>query len=226
MKVTHSVADDINEVEKLSDELESDRSSISKPSDYVSNSSDSDDIDDTWSGMEEEDSDRSTEKVLGFKGWAIHQLNIARGTANESGESMKSTTAQGSDEKYNDRKSNNTREKYVETTSEKRGPLGETFSLPDNILTDTGVGTDVRNLTPGAKVVKVARSDEVQKARELLPIFAEEQPIIEAIRLNPVVIICGETGSGKTTQIPQFLYEAGFGSRDGGKLARILIGMN
>ncbi|KAI6147475.1 P-loop containing nucleoside triphosphate hydrolase protein [Pisolithus tinctorius] len=33
--------------------------------------------------------------------------------------------------------------------------------------------------------------------------------------LNPVVIICGETGSGKTTQVPQFLYEAGFGDRNG-----------
>jgi ATP-dependent RNA helicase DHX37/DHR1 len=28
-----------------------------------------------------------------------------------------------------------------------------------------------------------------------------------------VVIICGETGSGKTTQVPQFLYEAGYASR-------------
>jgi ATP-dependent RNA helicase DHX37/DHR1 len=49
-----------------------------------------------------------------------------------------------------------------------------------------------------------------------LPIIAEEQPIMEAIMLNPVVIICGETGSGKTTQIPQFLYEAGFGDPNGG----------
>jgi ATP-dependent RNA helicase DHX37/DHR1 len=49
-----------------------------------------------------------------------------------------------------------------------------------------------------------------------LPIIAEEQPIMETIMFNPVVIICGETGSGKTTQIPQFLYEAGFGDPTGG----------
>lgn len=34
--------------------------------------------------------------------------------------------------------------------------------------------------------------------------------IMENINENPVVIICGETGSGKTTQVPQFLYEAGY----------------
>ena len=35
---------------------------------------------------------------------------------------------------------------------------------------------------------------------------------METINFHPVSIICGETGSGKTTQVPQFLYEAGFTS--------------
>ncbi|KAJ6686648.1 hypothetical protein OIU79_016421 [Salix purpurea] len=37
--------------------------------------------------------------------------------------------------------------------------------------------------------------------------------IMEAINEQSTVIICGETGCGKTTQVPQFLYEAGFGSK-------------
>ncbi|KAG8146371.1 hypothetical protein E2320_012725 [Naja naja] len=38
---------------------------------------------------------------------------------------------------------------------------------------------------------------------------------MEAVRENPIVIICGETGCGKTTQVPQFLYEAGYASTGG-----------
>ncbi|CAP33663.2 Protein CBR-RHA-2 [Caenorhabditis briggsae] len=58
----------------------------------------------------------------------------------------------------------------------------------------------------------VERSEEIQKSRAELPIFAEEMRIVEAINENLVTVICGETGSGKTTQIPQFLYEAGYAS--------------
>ena len=38
---------------------------------------------------------------------------------------------------------------------------------------------------------------------------------MEAISQHPVVILCGETGSGKTTQVPQFLYEAGYTHKKG-----------
>ncbi|XP_043835090.1 probable ATP-dependent RNA helicase DHX37 isoform X2 [Dromiciops gliroides] len=71
---------------------------------------------------------------------------------------------------------------------------------------------------PSAKpaiFVPVDRSAEIQEARLKLPILSEEQVIMEAVAENPTVIVCGETGSGKTTQVPQFLYEAGYSSSDG-----------
>ncbi|EDX16917.1 GD16382 [Drosophila simulans] len=58
--------------------------------------------------------------------------------------------------------------------------------------------------------VPVHRTTEVQNARLRLPILAEEQQVMETINENPIVIVAGETGSGKTTQLPQFLYEAGY----------------
>ncbi|KAF5455305.1 hypothetical protein F2P56_024899 [Juglans regia] len=61
-------------------------------------------------------------------------------------------------------------------------------------------------------VVHVSRPNEIQNTRKDLPIVMMEQEIMEAINDHSAVIICGETGCGKTTQVPQFLYEAGFGS--------------
>ncbi|XP_061395086.1 probable ATP-dependent RNA helicase kurz [Musca vetustissima] len=58
--------------------------------------------------------------------------------------------------------------------------------------------------------VPVHRDPEIQAARLKLPILAEEQQVMEVINENNIIIVAGETGSGKTTQIPQFLYEAGY----------------
>ena len=46
-----------------------------------------------------------------------------------------------------------------------------------------------------------------------LPITARREEIVRAIRDHPVVILSGETGSGKTTQLPKFCLEAGRGRR-------------
>ncbi|MBN2538514.1 MAG: ATP-dependent RNA helicase HrpA, partial [Deltaproteobacteria bacterium] len=46
---------------------------------------------------------------------------------------------------------------------------------------------------------------------EFLPITEKKDEIIEAIRNHPVVVITGETGSGKTTQLPKMCIEAGRG---------------
>ncbi|KAL5966851.1 putative ATP-dependent RNA helicase DHX37 [Taenia solium] len=58
--------------------------------------------------------------------------------------------------------------------------------------------------------VPVNRSPDIQTARLTLPIVSEEARIMEQISENDAVIICGATGCGKTTQVPQFLYEAGY----------------
>lgn len=44
-----------------------------------------------------------------------------------------------------------------------------------------------------------------------LPVSAKKDEIVQLIRNNQVVIVCGETGSGKTTQLPKICLEAGRG---------------
>ncbi|CAJ0956032.1 unnamed protein product, partial [Mesorhabditis belari] len=55
----------------------------------------------------------------------------------------------------------------------------------------------------------------IEETRKSLPVYKFRKEFIEAVREHQVLIIVGETGSGKTTQLPQYLYEAGFA--DGGK---------
>ena len=71
----------------------------------------------------------------------------------------------------------------------------------------------VKGISEKAVFKEVKRDPKIQAARLQLPILAEEQAVMEAIHDNDVVILCGETGSGKTTQVPQFLYEGGYTTR-------------
>ncbi|KAL4617559.1 ATP-dependent RNA helicase DHX29 [Arapaima gigas] len=43
--------------------------------------------------------------------------------------------------------------------------------------------------------------------REQLPVFQHRERLLEAVRRHRVVVVAGETGSGKSTQIPQFILE-------------------
>jgi hypothetical protein len=47
----------------------------------------------------------------------------------------------------------------------------------------------------------------IDNARKQLPIFRIKQDILDTIDSNPIMIISGETGSGKTTQIPAFILD-------------------
>ncbi|XP_019857665.1 PREDICTED: ATP-dependent RNA helicase DHX8-like [Amphimedon queenslandica] len=46
--------------------------------------------------------------------------------------------------------------------------------------------------------------------RQSLPIYKLKDELVEAVRKNQILIVIGETGSGKTTQITQYLAEVGF----------------
>jgi len=50
----------------------------------------------------------------------------------------------------------------------------------------------------------------IQEVRKSLPVYAYKDAFLDAIKEHQVLILVGETGSGKTTQIPQYLHEAGF----------------
>ncbi|KAI5866438.1 P-loop containing nucleoside triphosphate hydrolase protein [Durotheca rogersii] len=56
-----------------------------------------------------------------------------------------------------------------------------------------------------------SQSKTLKEQREFLPAFAVREDLLRIIRDNQVVIVVGETGSGKTTQLTQFLYEDGYG---------------
>ena len=51
----------------------------------------------------------------------------------------------------------------------------------------------------------------ILETRRKLPVYLFKDDLIEAVRKNPIVVVEGETGSGKTTQIPQFLLDPALG---------------
>ncbi|CCF39391.1 helicase associated domain-containing protein [Colletotrichum higginsianum] len=76
---------------------------------------------------------------------------------------------------------------------------GNSNKFSDHMKKDEGGGSDF------------SRSKTLREQRQYLPAFAVREDLMRVIRENQVIIVVGETGSGKTTQLTQFLYEDGFG---------------
>jgi ATP-dependent helicase HrpA len=84
-----------------------------------------------------------------------------------------------------------------------------------------------RSGTAPAEIERVARTVAASREKALhraagmprityppeLPVSERREKIAAAIRAHPVVIVCGETGSGKTTQLPKICMEVGRGAR-------------
>ncbi|XP_071372596.1 probable ATP-dependent RNA helicase DHX34 [Centroberyx affinis] len=51
---------------------------------------------------------------------------------------------------------------------------------------------------------------KLRREQKNLPIFQYRDRIVELVRRHPVVVVAGDTGCGKSTQVPQYLLSSGF----------------
>ena len=84
----------------------------------------------------------------------------------------------------------------------------DNFRLKDvnNFISERDYKIGSMNLLEKEKLIK----NQIQQEKQNLPIYEYKQEILKLIKDKQILIIEGETGSGKTTQIPQYLYENGF----------------
>lgn len=54
------------------------------------------------------------------------------------------------------------------------------------------------------------KAKTIEEKRKTLPVYQYREQFLQAVAEYQILIIVGETGSGKTTQLPQYLYEAGY----------------
>jgi ATP-dependent helicase HrpA len=100
------------------------------------------------------------------------------------------------------------------------GLLSKTFKQLNGKLSDKGDALESEYLKLLEKAEASAKLLEKRKALRpeivyppLLPITVQHHHILEALENQQVLIVSGETGSGKTTQLPKFCLEAGRGRK-------------
>ena len=171
---------------------------------------DDDDDDEEEDDEEEEDENKArkeamNERASAFKAWATQQRNDALGFTPSINTDFFAVNTKAKDSAENEINGNT----KSTTTSKPAYDPSKDFLL--GTLETPKTGQAVRRIHN----VTVERTAEIQEARSNLPVVAEEQKIMEAIYNNDCIIVWGATGSGKTTQVPQFLFEAGYGDPNG-----------
>ncbi|CAJ0845483.1 539_t:CDS:10 [Entrophospora sp. SA101] len=74
-----------------------------------------------------------------------------------------------------------------------------------NIITQVGISMRQEFIERRKKNYKIY--ERINSDRQKLPIYKYRNEILKKIEENQVVIICGETGCGKSTQVPQLIVE-------------------
>jgi HrpA-like RNA helicase len=74
----------------------------------------------------------------------------------------------------------------------------------------TASHNDDPNINPWTLQPYSQKYHSIFAKRIQLPVYQFRAALLDCIAANQIVVVEGETGSGKTTQIPQFLVEAGY----------------
>ncbi|KAK5781289.1 DEAH-box RNA helicase PRP16 PWA37_004722 [Arxiozyma heterogenica] len=88
--------------------------------------------------------------------------------------------------------------------------MGAILGVQDNDTTEMTKKDTILHNNKNIDKKYLQSQEEIQNQRLNLPAYKVKDELISLVLSNQVVIVIGETGSGKTTQLPQILYEAGF----------------
>jgi pre-mRNA-splicing factor ATP-dependent RNA helicase DHX38/PRP16 len=95
--------------------------------------------------------------------------------------------------------------------TEATGGAGESVDEDGNV--DYREGNTFAKHMKGSKNVcasDFSRTKSITEQRQYLPVFTVREELLNVVRENQITVIVGETGSGKTTQLTQYLHEDGW----------------
>ncbi|GJP82722.1 hypothetical protein CLOP_g12969 [Closterium sp. NIES-67] len=118
---------------------------------------------------------------------------------------------------------NKSRQKFWELTGSKLGNILGVKKSAADVDADTSKVNDEGEVDykdnvkfadhmkgTGGAASDFAKTKSIAEQRMYLPIYSVRDELLQVIRENQIVVVVGETGSGKTTQMTQYLHEAGY----------------